>query len=301
MPDLLDGDVLLCADGAQAVLRPAAGARVCSLTLCDGEGRAVPVLHPYTAAGVDPLRWAKGGIYPLVPYSGRIANACLKTPQGEVALAPHPDVLPHTLHGNAHGQAWQVLASDGCSATLVLDSAASAAWPWRYRCELSCTLQRDQWQMHLQLSHEDPRPMPCGLGFHPYFLHAPGARLRYRAGSRWETTPDHLALRERALLPQESFESSRPLPQGALTEVVSRWDGHMEIELPSGDRIALAADPLLSHLVIHRPEPPLYLCVEPASHVVDGFNLAAAGADGTGTVLLQAGQVLQARFSVALL
>lgn len=300
MPETLAGDVLLQAGGAHAVLRPSAGGRVCSLTLCREDGHAVPVLYPYTAAGVDALRWAKGGIYPLVPYSGRIANARLQTPQGEVPLAPHPDVRPHTLHGNAHGQAWRLLDSDGHSATLVLESPATAAWPWSYRCELRCKLQRDRLHMHLQLSHDEPRPMPCGLGVHPYFLHAPEARLRYRAGTRWETTPDHLALRERALRAEESFEDAHALPPGPLTDVVSRWDGAMALDLPSGDRIELLADPLLSHLVIHRPEPPLYLCVEPASHVVDGFNLAAAGVDGTGTVWLPSGQRLQAGFSLAL-
>lgn len=300
MPELQDGDVLLVADGAQAVLRPAAGGRVCSLTLCHANGRTVPVLYPYTAAGVDPLHWGKGGIYPLVPYSGRIARARLQTPQGEVTLAPHPDVLPHTLHGNAHGQAWQVLAFDDASATLALDSAASAAWPWRYRCELTCTLERQALQMRLSLRHEEARPMPCGLGLHPYFLHEPGARLRYQAGSRWDTTPEHLAWRERPLQAHESFETWRPLPQGPLTDVVSRWDGRLALDLPSGDGIELQADPLLSHLVIHRPEPPLYLCVEPASHVVDGFNLAASGVAGTGAVLLTAGQTLQADLRIAL-
>ena len=84
------GDLVLRAGKACAVLRPNAGGRVCSLTLARDDGRTVDVLFPYTAQGVDPLRWGKGGIYPLVPYSNRIANAQVQTPGGVVQLTPHP-------------------------------------------------------------------------------------------------------------------------------------------------------------------------------------------------------------------
>ncbi len=45
----------------------------------------------------------------------------------------HPDAAPHTLHGNAHAQAWEVLSNDALSAVLALDSAtrASAASTWQ--------------------------------------------------------------------------------------------------------------------------------------------------------------------------
>ena len=92
------GDLVLRAGQACAVLRPAAGGRVCSLTLARDDGRTVDMLFPYTAQGVDPLRWGKGGIYPLVPYSNRIANAQVQTPGGVVQLSPHPDAAPHSLH-----------------------------------------------------------------------------------------------------------------------------------------------------------------------------------------------------------
>jgi len=41
-------------------------------------------------------------------------------------------------------------------------------------------------------------------------------------------------------------------------------------------------------------------CVEPVSHVADGFNLAARGIDGTGTVWLPAGGELQGQLRLSL-
>ena len=108
-------------------------------------------MHPYPEDFFDPIRWAQGGIYLLVPYSNRIAHATLQLNGEAVALEAHPDAAPHTLHGNAQAQAWKVLSNDASSAVLVLDSAPSPAWPWRYWARKSwglpqpaCRRARDQ-------------------------------------------------------------------------------------------------------------------------------------------------------------
>ena len=192
MPDTTTypGDLVLRAGKACAVLRPDAGGRVCSLTLARDDGHTVDVLFPYTAQGVDPLRWGKGGIYPLVPYSNRIANAQIDTPEGLVQLSRHPDAAPHTLHGPAHGLPWRVQAHDAQSATLSLDHPASAAWPWHFKTEMQFALRSDALQMNLSLTNLDARSMPAGLGWHPYFQHAPQAQLRYRASQLWTSDAD---------------------------------------------------------------------------------------------------------------
>ena len=171
MSQSFPGDLILRAGAACAVLRPAAGGRVCSLSLARVDGRPVAVLFPYTAEGVDPVRWAKGGIYPLVPYSNRIANAQLQTSEGMVRLSPHPDASPHTLHGPAHGLPWSVSAQDENSATLTLDHAASPAWPWHFQALMRFRLLTDSLHMDLTLTNLDVRTMPAGLGWHPFFLH----------------------------------------------------------------------------------------------------------------------------------
>ena len=299
-PATFPGDLVLRAGAACAVLRPAAGARVCSLSLARADGSAADLLHPYSAQGVDPLRWAKGGIYPLLPYSNRIANAQLQTPDGVVALSPHPDAAPHTLHGPAHGMAWTVLAHDAQSATLALDHPASAAWPWHFRGEMQLQLQSDSLQMDLKLSNLDARTMPAGLGWHPYFLHQPSASLRYRASQLWSSDPDFLAESARPLQADESFEVARALREGTMTDYLSGWDGQLELGLPAGDVLELQTGPALSHLVVHRPPQGGYLCIEPVSHVANGFNLAARGVAGTGSVLLARGESLSGPMTLRL-
>ena len=300
MPESLPGDLLLVAGAARAILRPQAGGRVCSLTLVHPDGHAVPVLYPYTDAEVDPLNWAKGGIYPLVPYSNRIARGQLHTAKGTVALPPHPNAHPHTLHGHAHGLPWALVSHDGASAHLRLESPACAAWPWHLQADLRLRLTADALQLDLSLTHLGAGDMPAGIGFHPYFLHNANARLRYHAGRRWLADAEILAHSSEPLPTPEGFDAPKPLPPGTLTDYLSEWDGSLDLELPQGELLHLQTDAVLSHLVVHRPPMPLYLCLEPVSHVADGFNLAAHGVPGTGAVLLPSGGVLRGRMTIGL-
>lgn len=292
MPEVatFPGDLVLRAASACAVLRPVAGGRVCSLSLARADGSPVDLLFPYIAQGVDPLRWAKGGIYPLLPYSNRIAKAQVQTPEGVTALSPHPDAAPHTLHGPAHGMAWSVKTHDTSSATLVLDHPASAAWPWHFHSEMRFHLGAHALQLDMTLTNLDGRSMPAGLGWHPYFRHVPQAQLRYQASHIWDSDTDFLALSSRPLPASASFANARALREGTMTDYLSGWDGRLDLSLPEGDVLQLQTGPMLSHLVVHRPAQGGYLCIEPVSHVANGFNLAARGVAGTGSVLLAQGE-----------
>ena len=300
MPESLPGDLLLVAGAARAVVRPQAGGRVCSLTLVHPDGHAVPVLYPYTDAEVDPLNWAKGGIYPLVPYSNRIALGQLHTAKGTLALPPHPNAQPHTLHGHAHGLPWAVVSHDDTSAHLRLDSPPCAAWPWHLQADMRLRLSAHALQFEVSLTHLGAGEMPAGIGFHPYFLHHEKARLRYQAGRRWPADADCLAHGSEPLPRSDSYDEAKPLPPGTMTDYLSEWDGVLDLELPQGELLQLQTDAVLSHLVVHRPPQPLYLCLEPVSHVADGFNLAARGVPGTGAVLLPSRGVLRGQMTISL-
>ncbi|SDO81774.1 aldose 1-epimerase [Rhodoferax sp. OV413] len=302
MPEAAQNPVItLHAGGASARLVPHAGGRVSALRLVSATGEAVDVLHPYPEDFFDPIAWAKGGIYPLMPYSNRIANALLRV-QGEThALRPHPGSMPHSLHGNAHAQPWQATQSGPETATLTLDSPPGPAWPWHYTASLHFELAPSQLRVGLTLRNADTRTMPAGMGLHPFFRYDPAARLSYRATTLWPVTPDYLAGTARPLRPDEQHARPRHLPQGAVNAYLGGWDGTALVELPQGALLSMQADPLFGHLVVHRPDPPVYLCLEPVSHVADGFNLAARGVADTGTHLLEPGGSLSGEIRFATL
>lgn len=278
--------IQLNAGAAVARLLPHAGGRVSALRLERPSGAGVEVLHPYPEDFFDPIHWAKGGIYPLMPYSNRIADARLLVDGKSVALAAHPDARPHSLHGNAHALAWRLESCDETSAVMVLDALPSAAWPWHYRGRIDIALTPQELRMRIEIRNMEARNMPAGIGLHPYFRHLSEARLGYDAAAVWPATPEFLAGSPRRPGVDEICSPARPLPSGGLTRYVGGWDGHFQLELPEGAKLHIKADPVFGHLVVHRPDNLAYLCVEPVSHVADGFNLAARGVQGTGARML---------------
>jgi len=293
--------VELRSGGASARLVPGAGGRVSALRLCRANGNVVDVLHPYPEDFFDPIRWAKGGIYPLIPYSNRIAKAQLQVDGQTVALAPHPDSLPHSLHGNAHAHNWQIVQVDATRATMTLDCPASAAWPWHYTSSMRVQLAETELRITMELRNADSRVMPAGIGLHPYLRHEPGALVGYRATTVWPPTEEFLPGAPRPPQPDELYAPPRALPAGGLTHYLGGWDGLATIDLPGGARLQVTADTVFGHLVVHRPDNLAYLCVEPVSHVADGFNLAAQGIDHTGTRLLAPGDALAGTISFKIL
>ncbi len=289
-------------------LLPHAGGRVSTLQLVMPGAGCIDVLHPYPEGSFDPIHWAKGGIYPLIPYSNRIADARLLAGDEVVQLQAHPDAAPHTLHGNAQAQAWTVEPAhfeSANTALLRLQSPASSDWPWRYEATQLFQLEEPSLTITLTLTNSDSRSMPAGIGLHPYFRHQPASAVSYTAREIWPTDAEFLPLSMAKPLPGgELVALPRRLAGRTMTDYLGGWSGRASLELPSsspGAVLYIDADPVFGHLVVHRPDSMAYLCLEPVSHVANGFNLAAQGARETGSKWLAPGESLTGtvRFSLA--
>ena len=290
----------LLAGGACLRLAPALGARITRLALQpDAISPAREVLFPFPE-DTSPealLHWPKGGLYPLVPYSNRIKGGVLRVAGHNVRLPPHPDAAPHTLHGHAHRVPWTVSAQAANSAALDLHHGGDEEWPWRFIASLSVRLEPQAVHIGLSLCNDDERHMPAGLGLHPYFLHDAGDRLGFRAEADWPVTSDFLSFPPVAA--PDDFDPPRPLPPGSLSLYRGGWNGRCQLRMADDTLLSLTAT-RLNHLVVHRPDDGRYLCLEPTSHAVDGFNHAERGILGTGRVMLPPGQTLRAKVTIAL-
>lgn len=86
-----------------------------------------------------------------------------------------------------------------------------------------------------------------------------------------------------------------------MTAFHAGWSGVLRIlsEDSGAERLRLQADGALTQLVVHRPAQAPYLCIEPVSHVADGFNLQARSVPGTGTRVLAPGEAMQGSLEIA--
>lgn len=266
-------------------LVPAWGGRIARL-------RAVAtntdILVPLEATDFAPIDWPRGGAYPLAPYSNRIENARLSFQGRRFTLTAHPKAAPHTLHGVAHTLRWQVAEATSDQVTIWMEYDGEQ-WPWPFRAEQSFRLDRATLTHRMSVTNLGSTPMPAGLGFHPYFHLDRTARASFGAVDKWIIGVDYLPSGIR-----EPIGANVVLEAAAFRELeyvgyFSGWSGRADITSNAGV-VTLSAKGDLTHLVAFAPAGGRYLCLEPVSHVANGFNLSAAGCTDTGTRILQPGE-----------
>ncbi|MBS0455420.1 MAG: aldose 1-epimerase [Proteobacteria bacterium] len=295
----MTGIIELRQGGSAVRVAPELGGRITRATFLDRDGRPVELFHPYPEGNKSLLHWAKGGMYPLIPYWGRIANAQLLQQGRQISLSPHPDAVPHTLHGTAHQCTWQVARQTESELDLLLDKAADSHWPWRYETQMSIVLQPDSLRVSLSLRNADRDSMPGGIGLHPYLNCAASSSLRFAARESWSMTQDFLALESLPVGPDQDFSRKRRIGDPGFTHCYGGWSGSLTLQNETAS-LNVSASPTLDHLVLHRPADAPYICIEPVSHTADAFNRAAAGVARTGARILEPGQRLQGSVELAL-
>lgn len=285
----MTGFVPMAAGPWRADLAPERGGRMARLRFGESD-----VLEPITNWDPPGRAWPGAGLYPLAPYSNRIENGLLQAGEREVQLAVHAFAKPHALHGPAHRRPWMLEAADPDEVSLRLDYEADEDWPWAFEARLVYAFRDDACVTTLSLRNRAAEPMPAGLGLHPFF-HAPsGSLYTFAYRDRWqqlETDPPSPQFGEDATEVREVAAGE------GLAACLGRWSGEATIERPDLT-IRMTASPNLAHLVLYRAAGSSFLCLEPVSHVTNGFNLHAAGQPYTGATFLGPDETLDAAMTI---
>lgn len=253
--------------------------------------RGLPVMRPATPEDLASGNPRHLGAYPLIPFSGRIADGRFAW-KGDTIQLPHnfPPEL-NAIHGNAWQTAWTVAEQAEDRVLLTLDHIGDAAWPFPYRAGLGFHLLPDGLDVALHLCAGVE--MPAGLGWHPYFHRASGAALGFQAERVWMADETNIPVTER--LPEGSycFDPDRPLDASAVDNCFAGWD-HRARAHPPGVLVHIEADPVFDHLVVYTPPGHPYFCVEPATHAPNSINRPE------GMRVLAPGEVLEGKIRLRL-
>jgi aldose 1-epimerase len=255
-------------------LVPEAGGSVARFS-CDG----VDLLRPMTAEAIASGKGNNAALYPLVPYSNRIANGRLAF-EGEVFhLAQNWPDVGHPLHGDGWAHAWTVERSDPASAEIAyLHERASdqGGWPFRYRARQRYRLDDDRLTISISIENLDDRPVPAGIGLHPFFVRDPDCMLACRTAFAWRADAEVLPVDRIPVPPDWDFAAGRRPDSVALDNCFDGWDGRALIAWPARSlRLDLEASTPFRHLVIFTPPGESFFCVEPVSHANGQVGLAA--------------------------
>lgn len=254
--------------------------------------RGHPVMRPASAedrAARSPRRLCA---FPLIPFSGRIADGRFRWQGREVQLPPNFPPEPHAIHGNAWQRAWSLADSGAAWAVLALDHAGDSAWPFPYRAEQRFTLGPDALELRLSVRNTGDAPMPAGLGWHPHFPRGADAALGFRAAQVW--LADARNLPERLVAPEGPylFDPLRPLGEAQVDNCYVGWDRRATLH-PAGLELTLTADEAFPEFVVYTPRDKPYFCAEPATHAPDAINrlggmrVLAPGEELAGTMRLE--------------
>jgi len=290
----MDDTVTLRRGRLQVDLVPACGGAVTRFTLTEGGG-VVNLFRPAPDPLPATLPALAASCFPLVPFSGRIAAARLRFGGQVYELPPSVTGEANALHGEGWIAPWRVAARGEDRVELAF-RGGGGGWPFPYAAGQVFALTDDRLIGEIWIENTGRRPMPAGLGLHPYFVATPRARLTLRAERVWLVDDGNLFDRVAPVPPRWDFGAGRAIAGTGLVNGFTGWDGHAVIEWPEWRaRLTLTAGPGLRHLVIYTPPGADFFCVEPVSHGVDAFNLAARGVPDTGTVVLAPGETLRGR------
>lgn len=271
-----------------ARLRPAWGGRMTHLRHADYGDILVPTSEP----NFEPFNWPRAGAYPLFPYHNRLYGGSFVHAGIRHDLLPHPALAPDAMHGPAHRRAWEISSLSSDCIGLMLDYKADGEWPFSFRAEQSFLLDDNGLAVELSITNLADVPAPMALGWHPYFAAglncdaSTDARLQYPLDAQNVPTGQ----------PAAPFaEPAIPATTGYTLHFTCWSKAQVQC---GGFSLRLEADPVFSHLAVHRMD--RYLCLEPVSMAAGTLGLPQAGREGQGLRIAAPGERLSGRIRLSI-
>ncbi|CAH2602163.1 Aldose 1-epimerase [Rhodovastum atsumiense] len=258
----------------------------------------IPLLRPWN--GEPSVR--RMAVYPLLPYSNRIAEGRFRFAGTEHVLRRNFGDHPHPLHGLGWQREWAFVPRGTHAASMTLghrpDGEAAADWPFAFDAEQTVELTDRTVTLTLAFRNADTRPAPVGLGWHPFFPRHDGAVLRFHADAVWRNDARMLPVERGTVPPAWDFSAGRPVENPGLDNCFAGFTGTATLSWPARRlAVTMTADATLGHLVVMTPPPPAdFFAVEPVMNANDAINRPDPAAHGLR--VLAPGESLRVRMTL---
>lgn len=251
--------ISLSAGDATTLLDPHNGGRIASLRVRDVE--------LLVTEGDGAIRW---GIFPMVPFAGRISSGRFIFDGVEHVLPPRLD--GHALHGTVIDREWEQTGPS------TIETQVAEPWPFTGAVVHEVTLGAGEMRATLRL--RAGQRMPATIGWHPWFR-----RQLERGG------PANIAL-----VAASMYERDGKLPTGELVRPKSSpWDDcftgvqwPVTIGWPGFGTLEVSSD--CTHVVVYDEERDA-ACVEPQTGPPDAVNIGGAAVLEPGDELVASMQL----------
>jgi aldose 1-epimerase len=249
-----------------------------------GPGGTTALLRETPADATDVLQTA---CFPLVPYCNRIRDGRFRFRGREIRLAANLRPQKHPLHGQGWRHAWTV-EDAGPDAAELAYRHAPGEWPWAYEARQRFRLDDHGLEVRLTCRNLADDPMPCGLGFHPFFDAPERTVLDTTVTGVWTVDDEIMPV---ALVPPTGRYSldNRMIAQADLDNGYEGWSGEATLRWPSGEalRITSADAPRFQ---VYAPVDAPVLCAEPVTNANDALSRPEEAWREAGVALLGPGE-----------
>jgi aldose 1-epimerase len=202
------------------------------------------------------------------------------------------------LHGIGWQRSWRVVHAfeDRCALELIL---SEREWPFGFRATQAFNVAGPRFSATIAIENTSRRPIPAGLGFHPYFVRTPGMALEFQATRFWLEGPGYLPTDAISLPAELDFTAPKLLPPSWRNNCYSGWNGCVALHDPArGLQVTMQANGTLKDLMLYTPPKADYFCLEPQSHTTGAVTKARAAAPAEPLRILQPAEWLTGEIAI---
>lgn len=271
-------------------------------TLINDEWRDLLEVAPDWDANPVPTR---NGHPILFPFPNRLRGGKFHFAGRDYQLPLTESSGKHAIHGFAPRTRWRVVDTDAGpeSASVAGELQLSKdvpggldIWPADFILRITYTLSAGRLAVDAEVTNPDAKPLPFGLGYHPYFklpdrpdLTADGMTLRADTSELW-VAEDGIATGELAPIPSGSdFRAASIVGSRVLDQLTKRTDGAAgflaDISSPGGGKLTVEAGGDFRELLLFTPPHRRAVAIEPYTCTSDAANLWSRGVDAGWRVL----------------
>lgn len=280
----MDRSFALASGSLELELLPSFGGAIARLDYTSG-GQRIPVLRPSPDSLQNILDAA---CFPLIPFANRIRGGCFRFRGRQVRLTPNLPGDPSPIHGQGWLGEWRVESSSRTEAVLAFDHKAGE-WPWTYEARQHVRLGVDWLHLRLTCRNTSGEPMPCGLGFHPYFNCGPETNLETEVEAVWAVDKNVLPV---ARLPatgrydiSDGSICGRDLDNG-----YGGWCGRAILTDPAWPFEIELSSPSARFFQVYSPPQGGFVAAEPVGHANAALNEPEEDWPALGIELLESGE-----------
>ena len=237
----------------------------------------------------DPLSW---GGYLMAPWGGRIEAVPTTVGDRLVTVAPNfPD--GSAIHGQVAAIPWEVTGPGTFRARRQDDG-----WPWPYEIRLCVSVRDATLRIRSSLVNLADRPMPAGLGLHPWFVGP--IDVGVRGGAVFPSNSGSSPLPE-PVAGDLDLRVRRPMPANLDATWVDLGDPAVELRWPAlGIEATMAARSSAGGLCIVGASPAALdaVAIEPQTHGPQGLRRLLRG-EPFGLATLESGEALGLTIEIA--